>query len=101
MGHLVQGGPLLGSNTNAIICNPLIFSAMTMAMSIYRKLCVLLIKCSSVTEYPRKKFLYGFSVYFMPVNDFKLFLMRTVVKNSKISVNTIDALGAIFAIFKY
>ena len=41
VGHLAQGGPPLGSGTNAIFCNPWISSAMAMAMSIYRTLCVL------------------------------------------------------------
>ena len=38
-----QGGPPLGSGTNAILCNPWISSAMAMAMSIYRTLCVLVV----------------------------------------------------------
>ena len=41
VGHLAQWGPLLGSGTNEILCNPWISSAMAMAMSIYRTLCVL------------------------------------------------------------
>ena len=36
-----QGRPPLGSGTNAILFNPWISSAMAMAMSIYRTLCVL------------------------------------------------------------
>ena len=33
--HKAQGGPPLDSGTNAILCNPRISSAMTMAMSIH------------------------------------------------------------------
>ena len=55
-----QGGPPIGSakvkensesekfqNFNATFCNPLIFSAMAMAMSIYRTLCVLVFNIST------------------------------------------------------
>ena len=40
-GALNSKSPLLGSGTNAILFDPWIFSAMAMAMSIYRTLCVL------------------------------------------------------------
>ena len=40
-GALNSRSPLLGSGTNAILFDPWIFSAMAMAMSIYRTLCVL------------------------------------------------------------
>ena len=41
VGHLVQRGPPLGSGTNGMLLYPWISSAMAMAMSIYRTLCVL------------------------------------------------------------
>ena len=40
-GALKSRSPLLGSGTNVILFDPWIFSAMAMAMSIYRTLCVL------------------------------------------------------------
>ena len=42
-GALNSKSPLLGSGTNAILFDPWIFSAMAMAMSIYRTLCVLVL----------------------------------------------------------
>ena len=39
-----QGGPPLGSGTNAILCNSWISSAMAMVMSIYGTLCALVLK---------------------------------------------------------
>ena len=47
-GALNSRSPLLGSGTNAILFDPWIFSAMAMAMSIYRTLCVLV--CIIVTS---------------------------------------------------
>ena len=49
VGHLAQG-PVLGFGTNAILCNPWISSAMAMAMSIYRTLCVLVFLKISLLE---------------------------------------------------
>ena len=40
-GAKAHRGRLVGSGTNAILYNPWIASAMAMAMSIYRTLCVL------------------------------------------------------------
>ena len=45
-GALNSRSPLLGSGTNAILFDPWIFSAMAMAMSIYRTLCVLVFTLS-------------------------------------------------------
>ena len=42
-GVLNSRSPLLGSGTNAILFDPWIFSAMAMAMSIFRTLCVLVV----------------------------------------------------------
>ena len=42
-------------NFNAILCNPWISSAMAMAMSIYRTLCVLVFRPSAPTQWRKKK----------------------------------------------
>ena len=53
-GALNLKSPLLGSGTNAILFDPWIFSAMAMAMSIYRTLCVLVkFVFLSLQEYPK------------------------------------------------
>ena len=49
-GALNSRSPLLGSGTNAILFDPWIFSAMAMAMSIYRTLCVLVFLKISLLE---------------------------------------------------
>ena len=56
-GALNSRSPLLGSGTNAILFDPWIFSAMAMAMSIYRTLCVLVkFVFLSLQEYPKVSF---------------------------------------------
>ena len=52
-GALNSRSPLLGSGTNAILFDPWIFSAMAMAMSIYRTLCVLVFLCFPENFSPR------------------------------------------------